>query len=251
MTVKDLIRECDIQKVVALHFEMQENPRIDDYELFLNLHLIFLRDIREIEPIPGDNLILASCIPLNETNVYEVRMYHKAEIKEQFVRLAVLEGEWTSFEQLDAATYAQVDEALHSYCHLNHYDMETAIWEELLGAELFEDNLNHIGADKMAACLIKELTFFGFSLDDTNRGQARIQSGIEAAINEMEYLESLPEDERRKHFLSHEELTHQLSLEFTELSDELIADNNEWLTRACMAMVMAYRECLRYIKSII
>ena len=248
MIVRDLLMECNIEKVAALHFEMQEEPRVDDYKLFLDQHYIFLRDIRKIELVPGDNLILASRIPLNDTSEYEVRMYHKSEMKEQFIRIEALEDEWTSFEQLDAATYAQVDEALRSYCHLNHYDMETAAWGELLGAELFEENINQIGRDRLAACLIKEMTFWGFSQDDSDRGRARIRSEIEDAINEMEYLESLPEEERRKHYLTHEELIHQLSVEFPELSDGLDEDNDERLERACMAVVMAYRECLRYIK---
>lgn len=121
MTVKELLLTCDISNVAALHFEIQEEPRETDWEIFLGKHILFLQDIKEIEPAPDDYLVLGTRFQAQGRTEYELHLYKKADILANFVRHEIFEGDWT-LDQLSEEELLQVEQFHRNYSYPEFFD---------------------------------------------------------------------------------------------------------------------------------
>lgn len=185
MNVKALLLSCNMEKVTSLHFEMQEPPRCEDWDLFLQLHESFLQEIASIEATQSGYVILGSSYTGDGEAQHNIHMYDKAELLAGFTRCQPWEQD-LRLEQLSADKLKKIAPDALQYVLPNDYDMETMPWEELLGAEVYDKNVCAFGQDRMAAMLIQEMSFWGLSYEKSRAGQEKLWGRLQEALRETE-----------------------------------------------------------------
>ena len=188
MNVKELLMSCNIQKTAALHFEMQEPPVCQDWDLFLQGHMSFIREIAPIEPVQTGYIILGSTYEDNKEAQHDLQMYDKAELLSVFTRCKFWEQD-LQLEYMSEDELGKIRPQALQYVFPNCYDMETMPWEKLLGVELFEENVCAFGQDLMAAMLIQEMSFWGLSYEKSRAGQEQLWGRLQEALQEKEAYE--------------------------------------------------------------
>lgn len=176
MNVKEMLLSCNSEQAAALHFALQEPPKCNDWDAFLRAHNDFLYEIAAIEPIPGEYVVLGSTAFSDGKAHYCIHMYSKEELENFCCEV------WEENRPLEAFSKAKLEQLapnMLGYRFPDHYDMELMPWEELLGVEISEDNLQTFGHDLMAALVIREMSFWGFSIEHASQGQGYVRECLE------------------------------------------------------------------------
>lgn len=192
MTIKELLLDCDIEKAAEWHYNFQEEPRIEDWEHFLNLHRQFLQEIQKITPVCDDYLMMLYVSESNGETRIEIGFYHKSELMATFKRHINLEGFW-DIDNLkhNRRRFQEVKSCLTSDIRCDSYDLETMPWELILGAEVFEKNVERCPKEIVVARLIQKMTFFGFAREQSAEGQRTVMSVIREGLTEVAHMENL------------------------------------------------------------
>jgi len=250
MNVKEMLLSCDIEQAAALHFAIQEPPACEDWEGFLQAHRNFLEEIADITPIPSDNIALGIKFRSGGRPYSDVRMYCKSELMESFQRCEALEEDRQLETYSDAELEQIAPEAL-DYVAPEHYDMELLPWEKMLGVEVFEENLRTVGHNLLAALVIREMSFWGLSHTQSQRGQHDVWEHLQEAMQEvdphqytsveelMEALETLDDTDEYEMSVLKDVPSGNATINFLEFS-------SDYWARAAIAR---YRELLRYVAS--
>ena len=250
MNIKNLLITCDIEKAAELHFVLQEPPKSEDWEGFLRAHLDFANEIAGIQAIPGDYVILGSKILVACDPFQQIQLYRKKEIEEKFCRCEAWEGD-RPLERYTDAELEQISPNALGYVFPDAYDMETMPWEELLGAEVFSENVDAFGQELMAALVIREMSYWGLSYERSRQGQRRLRERIEKAV----------QGEWFGPFASFEELMKALNDPSDGDDDKLPAVDEQPVCDATVvrkelspadqvrASIAKYRQLLRYIEN--
>ena len=185
MNVKEMLFSCDMEQAAALHFAIQEPPKCEDWKRFLQMHREFLKEITDITPIPGDYVILGAKFHLGEKVYSEIAMYCKSEFLENFNRCEAWEG-GRSLDAYSNTEVARIAPDIMGYVVPEHYDMELMPWEELLGVEVFEENLRTIGHERLAAMVIREMSVWGLRYERSCQGQHVFWKVLQEALQEVD-----------------------------------------------------------------
>ena len=102
------------------------------------------------------------------------------------------------------------------------YAFEFSPWEEVLGYELNIENAEEIGLPRLAAAVIYEMTFCGFTDEEVEAERQKLREAIE----ESEAVKKLPEEEQKKHFKSMEEAFAELGWQDKRTEEEKREDRH-------------------------
>ena len=211
MNVKELLMSCDIRQAALVHYGIQEPPYCEDWGRFFHAHQSFIQEIATIEPVAGDYVILGSINYYDSEDTYSVDMYCKTELPAEFQPCSCLDRDKRAEDYSDEEIAQIADEVLR-YRFPASYDMEFMFWEELLGAEVFDENVCAVGRDVLAALVIREMSFWGLSYEKTRQAQQRFWQRLEEAEKELA--------EEHNSFETVEELLAELAKD----DDELLTD---------------------------
>ena len=120
------------------------------------------------------------------------------------------------------------------------YGYEFSRWEEILGAEVYPENYNHVGKLAFIAAALYELSFNGFTREE----QEKRREELDKSIREADEISALPEEEREKHYHTLEELQEKWGFEDTRMEQEKEEDYRKMMLD-CVKTRMAWEEELQ------
>lgn len=251
MNVKEMLHSCDIEQTAALHFIIQEPPACKDWERFLQAHRDFIQEIKNITPIPSDNVVFGIEFYASGKPYVEIHMYDKNELLKNFQRCEA----WEEDRLLE--TYANVElEQINpdtlGYTVHKHYDMELMPWEEVLGVEVFEKNLHAFGHDQLAAMVIREISFWGLGYEQFQQGQNDVWKRLLEAIQALNERSCIPAEQIYKALGLSDRIDEgdgeDLAMEEKVPSGDMHITFLEYTPDYWMrSSIAAYRELLRYV----
>lgn len=214
MIVKDLFVQCPIDSIVSelmLLYRADESRR----ETIFQVHHALLEDLKEKPPCETGYLILGISYYeegreyLNPT-LFEIRGL--SESIDNIQLFDVKNVEELSLEEIDR---------LQSKLKLpQSFAYELSPWDEILGFEVDTWNVEDVGAAKLAADILYDMTFYGFTEETVSAERKK----LDEAIRKME---------EGKHFYSADEVFWDLSWKDTrteaEKQKERLADARESL----------------------
>ena len=120
------------------------------------------------------------------------------------------------------------------------YGYEFSRWEEILGAEVYPENYNHIGKIGFIAAALYELSFNGFTREE----QESRREELDESIREADEISALSEEEREKHYHTLDELQEKWGFEDTRTEQEKEEDYRKMILD-CVKTQMAWVEELQ------
>lgn len=251
MNVKEMLLSCDIEQAATLHFAIQEPPACEEWEGFLQVHRDFIEEIADITPITSDNVLLCTNFYIGGKPHSEIRMYCKSELLKNFQRCEAWEED-RLLESYSDAEIKRIAPKTLGYVYPEYFDMELLPWEEVLGVEVFEENLRTVGHDQLAAVVIREMSFWGLSYERSQRGQHEFWERLQETMQEVEEHQYIPAEKvyEELQILGRldEDDGDDLSMEEeTPSGDMHIAFPEITLDYWIRATIAQYRELLRYV----
>jgi hypothetical protein len=185
----------------------------------------FIQRLKAIQPVDTEHLILGYYHVDEGDEHLETLLYRKADVE-----LFDPNSELAHIDDVSDLSDDEIERLSQLRPIPDSYAYELSPWYEILGYEVCEDNVQEIGPAKLAAAVIYEMTFFGYTEADVDRERKK----LDEAIAEEEAIRQLPPEEQAKHFYSIDEVFAELGI-----PDERTDEEKEL---ACRAI---YRESLK------
>lgn len=254
MQVKQLLDLCDKKKVMNQVFELYyKDTDLNRYgwiEKFIPRFIsnIILKKyvyksygqvydtLKSLAPIKKDNerYVLLNTIYIEDDNfIYnEMSCYNIDEIINNFKEI-------DEIEKIDIEKVTTVDQMKY-YCNLvdiTSYGYELTPWEEILGYEIFEDDLTICNENEMIANILYEITFFGYD----QKTIQNFSNSLKKEIDEVEEILKLPKEEQDQYFKDIDEVEKEWKVDDImeeEKNDELL---NDWYSSLKMKLNEYYQ----------
>ena len=199
MIIKDLLERCPEEQIVSAVLDLSSVDQAERNSVAQS-YRAFLERLRQIQPLDTRHILLAVSPVDDDKETLDVPVYRKEDWKGlRFDRLQQLEN-------LDVLSLEELQKEMKSLSLPEGYAFELSPWEEILGYELNTENAGEIGFARLAASVIYEMTFFGFTEEEVEAERQKLQEAIE----ESEAVKKLPEEEQKKHFKSMEDVFEEL-----------------------------------------
>ena len=213
MLLYDLLKKADIGKVIEedpikTYDVVPEEERCDAYERFVNKLLD-----KEVFNIPGILLGIEKYDAIENETCVDVGVYYRDEIESKIANISEIcntksAKEMTEQEISEFLEMVRTDDPCEPYLP-SGYAFEFSDWEEILGWDVDEKNLETIGVNKFLSFVLFEMTFNGFD----EMSQEERKNELNSRLEEFEELRKLPQEEQDKHLIFSEDA-------FKELSDK-------------------------------
>jgi hypothetical protein len=222
MTLQELIQKCDYVKIAEIWSGwIRPREKAQDINHIEGFVRDFCQTLSDVEARPSDDIILAMWVWQNGEIEVEAELFHKQDMEQK------------EFENMEFPIYTESDgtEKLSSLLHNTHgwipesYCYLYSPWEDVLGAEVVPENYNRIGQNAFVASVLWELSFNGI----TRAQQEAQRKKLEDALAEVAYLDKLPQEERKKHYISHEELMKEFGWEDLRTDEEIEEEHQKCL----------------------
>lgn len=119
------------------------------------------------------------------------------------------------------------------------YGYEFSEWEDILGWQICEENLDEFDIQECIYAILYEMSFNGM----TREHQQERRQELDESIREAKELEKLPEEEREKHYISYEAMKEHWKEKFGwEEPSEEEQIRRERLMYTCMMKNTEYRK---------
>ena len=183
MTVKDLFATCNRDKLIsciaAKHKDTPDGSNIE--ESVAVLYLPVLEELEGITPASGQEhfvlgMLVEGRVEAMEFYIPEVNLYFQPN---SVLRSMTEEDICNSHETLELALSASVPET---------YAFSYTPWAEILDMRVDADNISSVGAEELAADILYEMTFWGFTAKAIDE---KIQE-LQEVLNDTQY-DSLPD----------------------------------------------------------
>ena len=187
MTVKDLFAICKRDKLIsciaAKHKDAPDGANIA--EAVAARYLSVLEELEGITPASGQQhfvlgMLVEGRVEAMEFYIPEVNLYFQPN---SVLRSMTEEDICNSHEALEWASLASIPES-YVFCYTP--------WAEILDMQVYADNISSVGAEELAADILYEMTFWGFTAKDVDEKIKELQE----ALNDTKYdsLADLLED---------------------------------------------------------
>lgn len=199
MIVKDLLTKDQTDRIVSAALDLCSVDEEERSEVAQS-YTAFIERLESIRPVETGHLLLGLPLLDDGKKILDVPLYRTADVKNiHFDKLAQVEN-------LSALSLDELEEMRQSLSLPEAYAFELSPWEEVLGYGLCAENVADVGAVRLAAEIIYEMTFFGFTEEEVEAERQKLQESIE----ESENIETLPQEERDRHYKSVEDVFAEL-----------------------------------------
>ena len=183
MTVKDLFAVCERDKLIACiaakHKDAPDGANIG--ESVAAQYVPVLEELERLTPASGQEhfvlgMLVEGRVEAMEFYIPEVNLYFQPN---SVLRSMTEEDICNSHETLELALSASVPET---------YAFSYTPWAEILDMRVDADNISSVGAEELAADILYEMTFWGFTAKAIDE---KIQE-LQEVLNDTQY-DSLPD----------------------------------------------------------
>lgn len=232
MTVKDLIAKADIDRQVEIvcreEGESDQKKVRDTQSYFINMLL-------SLEPKKENNFIVFEKYwdTMNEDKIEPFitpELYHKDELVHFLPSIKDIPCPIGENEYNESMTSKEL-KALWKRFDIFPiaYAIDFIEWEEILGTEVYEGNLEELDIQECIYSLLYEMSFNGITKEDWEERLDELTETIE----KNEALLSLPEEERESHFVSwddvKERFKEELNYEEPTVEEKEETEKKMWL----------------------
>lgn len=155
---KELLMSQPVESIVSAFAGRLDVPP-EDMETAIIRLTKFFNDLREIEPIDTDHLLLGIYHVEEDGEFLDVCLYRKDELAADFDADSELAG----IEGIEDLGEEEIEWLSHSNALPQSYAFEFSPWNEILGYEVEERNVRDVGAAELCAGVLFEMTFLGFT----------------------------------------------------------------------------------------
>ena len=202
MLLYDLLKKADIGKVIEedpikTYDVVPEEERCDVYERFVNKLLD-----KEVFNIPGILLGIEKYDAIENETCVDVGVYYRDEIESKIANISEIcntkpAKEMTEQEISEFLEMVRTDDPCEPYLP-SGYAFEFSDWEEILGWDVDQVNIDSVGVNRFLSYVLFEMSFNGFE----EPSQEERRKELESRIEEYEEIKKLPVEEQEKHFVS-------------------------------------------------
>ena len=239
MNVKELLMSLSVERIVSTFAGRLDVPP-EDMEMAIIRLTKFINDLREIEPIDTDYLILGICYIEEEGEFLDVCLYRKEDLAAGFDSASELAG----IEGIEGMTEEEIDRLAHSNALPQSYAFEFSPWNEILGYEIDERNARDVGIAEFCAGVLFEMTFLGFTEDVVEQERQKLYE----AIREAEEIQKVPEEEWRKNDVPVEQLFAEFGVS-EQTEEEKREQDRRFCREALENKLRTYHALRKYVKS--
>ena len=184
MTVKDMIAMCDKDKLldcITEYYRDADDCKAEKGEVTA-LYLPVLKELSSITPIfDGQHFVLAN---QREYGV-EVMEFYRPGAKEWFHKMSAMRD----MTEEDLIKSREVLDWVAQLTNLECYTFVYTPWAEVLGVEVFEDNIRAVGAEEMSAQILLEMTEGGFTTEAIDAFRQKLEDQLKrteySSLNEL------------------------------------------------------------------
>ena len=241
MIVKDLLDSCNIESVTSTIMEIASVDESDRLSV-KKAHSSYIQRIRSIEPVDTNHIIFGASLLNDGKETPDVLLFSKNEINENLLSDDV----FSKLENIQFLNLSDIEQILETTTLPASYAFEFSPWNEILGYELFVQNVNSFGADKLLAVIIYEMTFCGFTEEDH---QKEIQK-LREAIAETESIQSLPEEDRKKYYKDAKDVFAEFGYQDTRTEEEKRQEREQMYHETFINHTRKYSILKEYLKSL-
>ena len=195
MIVKDLLDRCvpeNVANIIATEqFDVAEEKRRRVVEVYTEMYQKLLK----LTPTPTDHIIFGMRWLFKGKVDNSISLFLKKEIKEKFCPIPAFD----IIEDVKKINQKEAEQILGSLSFPDTYSFLFTPWSEIVGYEVNEENIQEFGAENFLACLLFEITFFGFSEEDIQAEKIKVDKLLSEAMEQLKDAEneedSIGEDE--------------------------------------------------------
>lgn len=211
MNIKELFASCPVEQVLS-ELMLLLTPDDDERNTVHDAYKRVLTRLAEIEPTASDYIVFG-CNWLDDgKDSFDPVLYRKTELEQWLAQ----PSELTSITSIDALSDADIERLCHACYTPQSYGYELAPWAEILGYEVNADNAAAVGAAKLLASVLYEMTFCGLNETDIQAEREELKK----RSNELDEIMKLPEEEQRKHLKTADEVFAELGFPRKEKTPE-------------------------------
>ena len=204
MIIKDLIELCPVEEIVSeimLMCGVDENER----EGISRNHTAFINHLKKKTPIDTGYVVLGITYMDEGKEYLDASLFGKCELQEFFKQQNPIPDR----SSLDTLALEEIMQLLSQLRVPENYGFELSPWEEILGYEVAPPNVAKVGAAKLSAAVIYDMTFWGFTEEEVLAERKK----LEDTAADIERVRTLPAEEQKKYFKTANEIFPELKLE--------------------------------------
>lgn len=229
MTVAEMLKQHPAEDVLSV-LVARERVGDEHKEMFCQKYRGVIEELKSRTATPdAEHIILGHRYFSDGRDFPDASLFVKADITNEFKPLPELDG----LDDIDALADDDVERLLSLKSAPISYAFDFIPWNEILGYNLDERNLQDAGAVNVLAAVLYELTFYGFREADMEAERDELKR----RDTELNEILKLPPDEQKNHLKAHKE-----ALEELEIADERRAWNREDLRNK----IQRYQAVRRY-----
>ena len=231
MIVKDLLDACNTEKVVAITAKRIDIAEEKRQKLFI-VYKDICEKLQKTTPVYSDNIILGYVSKEDGEYFTDVTMFLKEEIEQAFEICPDIENA----DDIEKLSDEDVTRLLSVHIDLpTSYSFSFSPWAEIVGFELDEDNVQKIGAEKILAAILFEMTFYGFDEEKIEFEKKKLYKLISDVDDQLEKTEDVD-----KAFQSLDKLFEEIGYIDERSEEEKMRDKNVWHREALHNRVSVY-----------
>lgn len=245
MTVKDLILAHTAEDMYSIYLGMYYAEGYDARKRERGRHNFceFYSKLKDIELVSSDGIILVCQSYSDGHRVLEAPLFYKEEIETDFDINSPLKD--INIAEVESISNENIQKIVQNSSLPQCYSYELLLWEETLGFEVSETNIQSVGSLQALSAILYELSFFGYD-EESKKEECK---KLDEALKEVEQIANLPPEEQHKHTKTLEEVFGNFGIEDIRTEDEkeafhrqICVDNLRTIIERYNVLVAYYRE---------
>lgn len=200
-----LLDEC----IKTLSFDIDVEIEKERLSTWLD-YVLTLKEQRDEDILIVINKNVGTFLDEKDYEYMDASIVHKEDLKEEDIKIPNIKEDniWKMTEE-------EANSSLLSLSIPQGYAFELSDWEEILGYSVPQCMINIYGLETTMACVIYEMTFFGYEREDMEEKREEVHQRVDEIIEVLKK----PQEEQDKYFVPSEEVFKELGVE-KETDDE-------------------------------
>lgn len=163
MTIKDLVLNCNFDGVVQ-ELAWLEDVGNEHYSKLYTVYYNIFKQVLGILPAESKNTIVGILLDKNDQNDgFDLAVYKDEDVLEHRGIISQL----SSLQDVKSLSQEEIDQLCTLQLPLAYSVMMNS-WAEILGYRVVEENVKDVGAEKLIAAILYEMTYFGYSSSEAD-----------------------------------------------------------------------------------
>ena len=239
-TVKDIFAQCPVEKIVDYVMEKDDLSESEREEITLK-YTGLMDTLLSREPIDTGFVFIGIPYGVGGKADSEVTLYKKDELLSKTDRDSEI-GKLT-YEEVDALSDEETDRIALIYPVAKKHAYEYALWDEVLGYEVFSENVEEYGLIPFASEIAYKMTYFSFDEEEL----AEIREAFQITMGELDKVREMTPEEQEKAVFSADRSAAYFSFQDNRSFDEKETERILTAKKAIKDKIIEFKTVMEYI----